>query len=88
MVIQERYSPVPVAANSTVIIYGNSIGCFVCTTAGTLTVVSNAYDGKAQSTIINALAVSAGVVYPLPFFLGSNGGTVTTAGGAVGTIGA
>ena len=87
MVIQERYNPVPVGANSTVTIYGNNIGCFVCTTSGTLTVVSNAYDGKPQTTIINALAVTAGVVYPLPFFLGTNGGTVTTGGGAVGTIG-
>ena len=87
MVVQERYSPIPVAANSTVEISGNAIGLFVCTTSGTLTVVSNAYDGKPTQTIVNALTVTAGSIYPLPFFLGSNGGTVTTAGGAVGTVG-
>lgn len=87
MVVQERYSPIPIGANTTVEISGNAIGLFVCTTSGTLTVVSNAYDGKATTTIVTALAVTAGQVYPLPFFLGSNGGSVTTAGGAVGTIG-
>ena len=87
MIIQERYSPIPIPANTTVEISGNAIGLFVCTTSGTLTVISNAYDGKATTTLLNAMAVTAGQVYPLPFFLGSNGGSVTTAAGAVGTIG-
>lgn len=87
MVIQERYSPIPIAANTTVQVSGNTVGVFVCTTSGTLTVVSNAYDGKPTTTLINALAVTAGVIYPIPFFLGSQGGTVTTAGGAVGLLG-
>lgn len=87
MVIQERYNPIPIAANTTVEVSGSAVGVFICTTSGTLTVVSNAYDGKATSTLINALAVTAGTTYWIPFFLGSNGGSVTTAGGAIGCLG-
>lgn len=87
MIVQERYNPIPIAANSTVIVSGSAVGVFLCTTSGTLTVVSNAYDGKATTTLLNAMAVTAGQTYKIPFFLGSNGGTVTTAGGAVGLLG-
>jgi len=71
MVIQERYTPLPVAANSTVIIYGDNVGGFLCTTSGTITLVSNAHDGKVQTTIVNAMSVTAGIWYPLPFFIGT-----------------
>jgi len=87
MIIQERYSPIPIPANTTVEVSGNAVGVFICTTSGTLTVVSNAYDGKPTTTLINALTVTAGTTYWIPFFLGSQGGTVTTAGGAVGCLG-
>ena len=83
--IQERYKPVVLAANGTYNIpYGvQSMGGFLCITAGTLTVTNNA-----GTVIVNALPVSAGVYYPIPFYL-ENGqsGTVVAAGGASGTIG-
>ena len=87
MVIQERYNPIPIAANSTVQIYGNNIGGFACTTSGTLTIVANEGDGKPTQTIINAIPVTAGTYLPLPFYIGKNGGTATTGGGAVGCLG-
>lgn len=87
MVIQERYNPIPIPANTAVEVSGNMIGIFVCTASGTLTVVANAYDGKPQTTLLNAFAVTAGQIYRIPFLLGSNGGTVTTAGGAIGLLG-
>lgn len=88
MVVQERYKPIVVGANSTVDINNNGVGGFLCTVTGTMTLVANAADGKAATTLINAMTVTAGVYYPLPFYLGSNGGTFTTAGGGAGVLGA
>lgn len=87
MVITERYQPLPLAANSTTLIRSDHIGGFLCTTSGTITVVVNNDIGTGTTTIINALAVTAGVYYPLPFYLGKTGGSITTAGGAIGTLG-
>lgn len=86
MIVREQYTPVPVAANSTTTISNVAIGGFLCTAAGTITLVANAADGKAQTTIINAMSVSAGVYYPLPFVLGKQGGTFTTASSAAGVL--
>lgn len=86
-VIQERYNPIVVAANSTVLIHGDNVGGFLCTASGTITLVANAYDGKAQQTLLTAFAVTAGIYYPLPFFLGRNGGTFTTASSGAGLLG-
>ena len=88
MIIQERYNPVVVAANTTVPIYGDNIGGFLCTTSGTITLVKNPNnDGNTTSTtLINAMAVTAGTYYPIPAYLGKNGGAFTTAGGAVGLL--
>lgn len=83
---QLRYNPVPIAANSTVQITGSRIGGFLCTTSGTLTIVRNNEDGT-TTTLINALAVTAGQWTPLPFYLSSHGGSATTAGGGVGVLG-
>lgn len=87
-VVQERYSPIPIGANSTVNITGSNIGGFLCTASGTITLVANASGGKPQITLLTAFAVTAGIYYPLPFFLGNNGGTFTTASSAAGLIGA
>lgn len=86
-VIRERYTPLVVAANSTNTIYGNSIGGFLCSVSGTVTLVANPQDGKAAVTILSAFPVTAGIYYPLPFYLSSNGGTFTSAGGAAGVLG-
>lgn len=85
--IKERYTPIVLPANTTVLIPESMIGGFLCTTTGTLTISRNACDGQLAGVIINALAVTAGVYYPMPFYLGQNGGSATTAGGAVGTLG-
>ena len=80
MVIQEQYTPQPMAANSSFVTGSQRIGGFICTTAGTLTVTTEA------GTVINALPVTAGAYVPLPIFLGTSGGTITLAGGAAGTL--
>ena len=85
--IQERYNPIVVGASSTTIIHSDNVGCFLCTASGTITLVSNAHDGKAQTTLLNAFAVTQGAFYRLPFYLGRNGGTFTTAAGAAGLLG-
>jgi len=82
MVIKERYTPITVAANTTVPFTSSEIGGFLCIAAGTLTIT------RADGTVVvNALPVSAGVYYPLPFYIGLNGGSVTTASSASGVLG-
>jgi hypothetical protein len=87
MNIQERFSPYPVAANTTINVAASGLGGFLCKTAGTISCVRAASGGQPSLTIIDAHPVSAGVYYPLPFYLGTQGGTFTTAGGASGTLG-
>jgi hypothetical protein len=86
MVIQERYAPTVVAANTAVDIPGAGVGGFICTASGTITLVAKAAAGKPQTTLINALAVTAGLYYPLPIYLGRNGGTFTTASSGAGLL--
>src|SRR3546814_17329557 len=80
--ITERYKPVVLGVNAT---YNfpqgaQNIGGFLCVTAGTITVVN-----QAGTTIVNALPVSAGVYYPMPFYLSSgSSGSVTLSGGSSG----
>lgn len=80
--IKERYAPKVVAANSTVTIDNSNVGGFICTTGGTITLTRE----SPSDTLINAMAVTAGTYYPLPIYLGHNGGSFTTAGGAVGLL--
>jgi hypothetical protein len=82
---QERYSPVVVPVDSTVPLTGSAVGGFLCKTAGTLTITKNTPSGPVA--IVNAVAVTAGVYTPTPFYLGPDGGSVTTGGGASGTLG-
>lgn len=84
-VVTERYHPVVLAANATAVIPEQSIGGFLCVTAGTITITSTRVAGP--FTIVNAMPVAAGVYYPIPYYLGSNGGSVTLAGGASGVLG-
>jgi hypothetical protein len=87
MIVQERYSPMIVAVNTAVQIKGEKIGGFLCQTTGTFTLVSFKHDAVPQRTLLTAFPVTAGIYYPLPFFIGTNGGTFTTAGGASGLLG-
>ena len=82
---QERYRPVVIGVNATVTLPATSnIGGFLATATGTLTVV----DSKGV-TVINAVAVTAGIYTPMPFQLAGGGTpiTVTTASSAAGTLG-
>lgn len=84
MSIKERYTPIKIAANGTATLTGDQIAGFLCTVSGTL----NATDFNGTN-FISALPVTAGVYYPLPFYLGGYGGlaTVVLSGGAAGTLG-
>jgi hypothetical protein len=84
---KERYTPFPVGVNATITLRGDSLGGFLATTTGTITVVRISED-NVSSNIVTSHPVTAGVYVPLPFYLGRNGGTFTTAGGASGTVGA
>lgn len=84
---KERYAPVLIAANASFTLATNSVGGFLCKTAGTISVTRTNQLTGASELIIDAHPVSAGLYYPLPFFLGSAGGVFTAAGGASGTLG-
>lgn len=85
-IVKERYAALPLGTNSSTVIKAQSIGGFLAITGGTITVTQNT-DVNTSVTIINAFPVAAGVYYPLPFFLGTYGGSVTLAGGASGVLG-
>lgn len=80
MIVAELFNPKLCPANTaTVFAANNGIGGFLCTISGTLTLS----DGS--TTFVNAMAVTAGIWYPLPFTI--QAGTLTTAGGAAGVLG-
>ncbi len=81
-----RYSPIVVGAGATVPITSNMVGKFICTTTGTITIVSNANDGKPTTTLLTAFPVTAGAIYELNLYIGKEGGTITSAS-AVGVLG-
>lgn len=80
-----RYTPLLVGADATVQINSDTVGGFLCTTTGTITIVRNNDDGT-TTTIVSALAVTAGAWVAIPFYLGKNGGSITSAL-AVGVLG-
>lgn len=86
-IIRERYTPIVMDVNGTVSFRSNASGCFLCATDGTITLIAKKADGKPQTTLLSAFPVKAGTYYPLPFYLGAEGGTFTTAGGASGVLG-
>lgn len=81
-----RYTPIQVGAGATVKFTSNSIGGFLCVTSGSITVT--AVDDFGNSvTVVPVTAVTAGTWLPLPFYLGTQGGTIVSSGGAVGVLG-
>lgn len=80
--VQERYIPIPVGVNATVRFLRQQIGFFAAITAGTITI-----EDDAGVDVLTAFPVSAGVVYPLPMYIGPRGGNIIAAGGASGTLG-
>lgn len=80
--VRERYRPQPIAANGTYRVRGGQIGGFLGITAGTLTLTD-----ENGTVLVAAVPVTAGVYLPLPFLLATaEGGTVSLAGGASGTL--
>lgn len=83
MAIQERYNPKPVSAGTTTLPPGcTGLGGFLCvsSTSGTLTVT------RADSTVlVNALPVTAGIYYHMPFLVGE--GATVTLSNCTGTLG-
>jgi hypothetical protein len=81
MKYQERYQPQLIDVDGTYVGTYDSIGGFLCKTGGLLTVT------RADSVVIvDEMPVTAGIWYPLPFFVGK-GATITLASGASGTLG-
>lgn len=80
--IQERYSPIVLGANGTAPITGSAVGGFLCTATGTITITRTV-----GGDLITAMPVTAGVYYPIPFYIGATGGTVTLATNAAGVLG-
>ena len=81
MEVRERYTATVVAVNATVTVNSNMIGGFLCKTSGTVTAID-----ANGNTIVNAFPVTAGTYFPMPFFMGSVGGSFIAAGGASGTL--
>ena len=77
---KDRYAARTIAADSTNTLQSGALGGFFAVTAGTITINSNG------AAILSAFPVAAGSVTPLPFYVGPNGGTFVTAGGASGTL--
>ena len=78
--IQEKYHGSVVGVNTTVTITGGAIGGFLPSISGTLTITRT--NGE---VIVNALPVTAGTWVRIPLITHA-GATVTTAGGAAGTL--
>lgn len=73
--------PVVVGVTTTVPFTGSAACTFMAVTAGTITITD------ANGTVLlNAFPVAAGSWLELDMFVGVNGGTITTAGGASGTL--
>ena len=81
MAYQDFFKPFFMAANSTYSLGGTKMGGFLAKTAGTLTITT-----KGGTDLVSAHPVTAGAHYPLPFYLGDSGVTITLAGGASGTV--
>ena len=81
MIVQERYAPYVMAANSTRTITSQSIGGFLPKTAGAIAIVNSA-----GVTLLDAFPLTAGIYVPLPMYVGGPNATVTLSGGASGTL--
>lgn len=86
MDVQEVFSPKPLAASAAIIgLDGGSIGGFLCTTSGTVS-LNLGIDGSG-TLIVDAVPVTAGVFLPMPFTIPPGVGMYATlAGGAEGTF--
>lgn len=84
--ITERYKPVLMGVDTSYKVTSQGLGFFLAKTSGTISITNSI-----GTTLVDAVAVTAGVYLPLPILLmtpgNGVGGTVTLAGGASGTLG-
>lgn len=83
---KERYSPKVIGINQTVRLTCQDVGLFACMSSGNIT-LTGTDDNQVTVPILDTFPVEAGVIYPLCFFIGVNGGVFVAAGGASGTLG-
>lgn len=86
MQVRERFSPKPMAADTSLIIQGAYLGGFLAKTTGTITIVSKDSSGLNDVTLVDDVPVTAGIYTPIPIVVPATGYTVTLAGGASGTL--
>lgn len=87
MNVRERFNPVLMAANTSYVVRGPSMGGFLAKTSGTITVTATDARGNGSTNFVNAVPVTAGAYTPIPLeFPAGAGGTVTLADGASGTL--
>lgn len=79
-----QFHPLPVAASATTPINTSAIGGLFCTGAGTFTI--NGTTDAGTPYVVVSFTGTANTWYDLPFFIGSNGGTIVTGVGATGTL--
>lgn len=84
--VRERFSPKPMAANTTLAIAGPYLGGFLAKTSGTISIVAKDATGTNDVTLVDAVPVTAGIYTPIPIVVPATGYTVTLAGGASGTL--
>ena len=80
-----QYYPLQLAASVTVPVLNSAIGGVFCVTSGTIT-VSGYDDQGVLRVVVPAFSPAAGTWTPLPFWIGANGGTVTTGAGFTGVL--
>ena len=85
-IVKLRYTPLLVGAGETVSITSDTVGGFLATATGTITITRN-NDNGTTTVVVNAVPVTTGLWTEIPFYLGKNGGSVTSGAGAVGTLG-
>ncbi len=86
MHVRERFSPKPMAADTSLVINGPYLGGFLAKVSGTISVVAKDTLGTSDVTLVDAVPVTAGIYTPIPIVVPATGYTVTLAGGASGTL--
>lgn len=79
-----QFQPLQVPASATTLIKTTSIGGFFSTGTGTVTI--NGTDDQGNAVVIVAFTAAANTWYDLPFYIGTNGGTIVTGVGATGVL--
>lgn len=86
--VKERFQGLNMAADTAVELGGGGVAGFIAKTSGTITITApNGATGTVVTeTILDAIPVTAGQNLPIMINFPQEGGTVTLAGGASGTL--